>query len=70
MTEDETNCYTSVLFTDCKLTDTAVVPEGYNLSVEIIASAIQAEPDEAVETAWPAVVADDTTNQLCAKQGG
>lgn len=30
-------------------------PEGYGLCVEILCSAIQAEPEKAVESAWPAV---------------
>ena len=31
------------------------VPEGYNLCVEILSSAIQYVPEDAVEDAWPAV---------------
>ena len=42
---------TDVLFTDCKpLAGRA--PEGYNLSVDIHAQAIQAEPANAVTEAW------------------
>ena len=37
-------------------------PEGYTLSVQILASAIQAEPVEAVRSVWPTVtVGDDGT---------
>lgn len=37
-------------------------PDGYTLSVQILATAIQSEPAEAVTTAWPAVTvnSDDT----------
>ena len=34
-------------------------PEGYVLSVQVIASAIQSEPAEAVESAWKAVAVND-----------
>lgn len=34
-------------------------PEGYTLHVEIIGSGIQSVPDEAVESAWPAVEVKD-----------
>ena len=33
-------------------------PEGYSLSVEIIADAIQSVPDKAVREAWNVTVAD------------
>ena len=42
--------FTPVLITECKKTGTA--PEGYNLSVEILADAIQSEPANAVKEAW------------------
>lgn len=41
---------TPALITECKRTGTA--PEGYNLSVEILADAIQSEPASAVTEAW------------------
>ena len=34
-------------------------PEGYSLSVEIIADAIQSVPKEAVESSWPVKVDAD-----------
>lgn len=34
-------------------------PEGYTLSVQILASAVQAEPTEAVTTLWPAVTVNE-----------
>lgn len=42
---------TGVLLTDCKPVE-GKAPEGYHLSVEILASAIQANPSSAVEDAW------------------
>lgn len=42
---------TGVLLTDCKPVE-GKAPEGYNLSVEILAQAIQAEPTSAVTDAW------------------
>lgn len=41
---------TPVLITKCEKKGTA--PEGYNLSVEILADAIQSEPASAVKEAW------------------
>lgn len=48
---------TSVLFTKCKPVE-GKAPEGYHLCVEVISSAIQAEPDTAVENAWGITVVD------------
>lgn len=42
--------FTPVLITECKKTGTA--PDGYDLSVEILADAIQSEPANAVKEAW------------------
>lgn len=42
--------FTPVLIKECKKTVTA--PEGYDLSVEILADAIQSEPANAVKEAW------------------
>ena len=44
--------FTTELITECKKTSNANVPEGYNLSVEILADAIQSEPASAVTEAW------------------
>lgn len=44
--------FTPVLITECKKTSNANVPDGYNLSVEILADAIQSEPASAVTEAW------------------
>ena len=43
---------TGVLIDECKLLDGASAPDGYHLSVEIVASAIQAAPEAAVKAAW------------------
>ena len=50
---------TGVLISSC--TEENSAPEGYKLSVEILASAIQAEPTDAVEEAWHVTVATDGT---------
>lgn len=44
------NGFTPVLITKCEKTGNA--PDGYNLSVEILADAIQSEPASAVMEAW------------------
>lgn len=47
---------TGVLLTDCKVKDGATPPDGYHLSVEILASAIQSQPATAVREAWGVTV--------------
>lgn len=49
---------TGVLISECKLTEEVVKPDGYNLSVEIIAEAIQSSPTEAVGTAWGVTISE------------
>lgn len=44
--------FTPELITECKKTSNADVPDGYDLSVEILADAIQSEPASAVTEAW------------------
>lgn len=51
---------TAVLFTDCKPVE-GKAPQGYNLCVEILSSAIQAVPATTVESVWPVTVGDDGT---------
>ena len=46
------NDFTPELITECKKTDNANAPDGYDLSVEILADAIQSEPANAVKEAW------------------
>ena len=43
---------TTNLINECKVEEGVTPPEGYNLNVEILASAIQAEPAQAVQDAW------------------
>lgn len=49
---------TEVLIEECKLQGNASVPDGYHLSVEIVASAIQSAPDSVVQSMWHVTVAD------------
>lgn len=49
---------TEVLIEDCKLQESASVPDGYHLSVEIVASAIQSAPDSVVQDMWHVTVAN------------
>lgn len=46
------NGFTPKLITECKKTDNANAPKDYDLSVEILADAIQSEPASAVTEAW------------------
>lgn len=47
---------TGVLIEECKLQNNASVPDGYHLSVEIVASAIQSAPDSVVQSMWHVTV--------------
>lgn len=47
---------TEVLIDECKLQENASVPDGYHLSVEIVASAIQSAPDSVVQSMWHVTV--------------
>lgn len=49
---------TEVLIDECKLQENASVPDGYHLSVEIVASAIQSAPDSVVQSMWHVTVED------------
>ncbi len=57
--EDPDNCYTNVLFTECKLAEGAEVPDGYFLNVEVLGSGIQSKPETVVSEAWPTVKVDN-----------
>ena len=46
------NGSTPVLITKCEKTVKAAPPEGYDLSVEILADAVQSQPVDAVQDAW------------------
>lgn len=58
------NGFTPALITECKKADGVTPPDGYDLSVEIIASGIQSTPDGAVTEAWGMTV---TNGQLTQK---
>lgn len=47
---------TEVLIDECKLQNNASVPDGYHLSVEIVASAIQSVPETVVQSMWHVTV--------------
>lgn len=49
---------TGELIEECKLQNNASVPNGYHLSVEIVASAIQSAPDSVVQSMWHVTVED------------
>lgn len=49
---------TGELIKECKLQENASVPDGYHLSVEIVASAIQSAPYSVVQSMWHVTVAD------------
>lgn len=49
---------TGVLLTRCMMNYPSKAPEGYTLHVEILASAIQSEPIEAVNDAWGVTIAN------------
>ena len=52
---------TAVLIDECKLKEGVTPPDGYYLSVDVITSAIQAEPTDAVTDSW-GVTLDDAKN--------
>ena len=45
----------AALIASCEVSDSADIPDGYSLSVEILADAIQSTPDNAVAESWKAV---------------
>lgn len=59
---------TGVLISECKLNEGVMPPaDGYSLSVEIIAEAIQSQPTTTVTSVWPVTV--DTDGALTPKSG-
>lgn len=50
---------TALLTEGTLLTETALIPEGYKLSIEILSQTIQADPKEAVQSVWPVTVGTD-----------
>lgn len=51
---------TGVLISECKLNEGVTPPAGYSLSVEIIAEAIQSQPETAVGEAWGVKIAPNS----------
>lgn len=49
------NSESAVFIIECRQSDSAAAPEGCHLQVKVIASAIQADPDDAVQAAWTSV---------------
>lgn len=54
---------TPLLIKECRVID-GKAPEGYHLSVEILASAIQSEPSSVVEEQWGVTVTDSGITQV------
>lgn len=52
---------TGTLIENIEVLDTANIPDGYFLSVEIVASALQAKPASVVTSQWGVTVANDGT---------
>lgn len=50
---------TTALLTDMKKAETVTVPDGYDLSVEIISEAIQSQPRTTVTSAWGVAIDTD-----------
>lgn len=59
------NASTGVLLTDCKPVESKT-PDGYHLVVEILASAIQAEPADAVKEAWSVTISNGSVTAVTA----
>lgn len=64
------NNSTQTLIESCRLAQGAAPPAGYRLSVEIVASAIQSTPVEAVLDSWSSGVESVSGTTLNIKQGG
>lgn len=60
---------TGVLLTACQPVE-GKAPAGYHLSVEILASAIQSEPQEAVQEAWNVTIKDGKVEAYTVNGGG
>lgn len=63
------NAPTGVLFTGCKPVE-GKTPDGYHLSVEILADSIQAEPENAVQEAWGVKISADKVESSDSYAGG
>lgn len=60
---------TAALIQKCQPKVGVTAPEGYELNVEILASAIQAEPAEAVQEAWGMQYSGDVWSSASQSQG-
>lgn len=60
---------TGVLLTDCRPVE-GKTPEDYHLVVEILAEAIQSEPDTAINNAWKVQIKDGNVGSFEAGKGG
>lgn len=60
---------TGILLTECKPVD-GKTPEGYHLVVEILSSAIQADPADAIHDAWGVSVGENGTLVINSYAGG
>lgn len=65
--EDETNCMTEVLFTDCSPV-AGRAPEGYFLTVEVLSSGIQSVPAKVVTEQWSSGVSGVNGTTLTIKK--
>lgn len=61
---------TDNLIDSVKLKEGVTPPDGYYLSVEVVASSIQTTPTDAVETSWKTGVERVDNNQLVIKEAG
>ncbi len=61
---------TATLINSCSLANGAVVPNGFYLSVEVVGSAIQSTPTNAVTEKWSGGVSGVSDGSLVIKQGG
>ena len=57
------NGNTPVLISECKMKDSANIPENATLSVEIVASAIQSKPSSVVQDKWGISLGGNTKDQ-------
>ena len=55
---------TPVLISNCEVKDNATIPDGYKLSLEIIAEAIQSVPTTTVGDVWGSVASVDSNGTL------
>ncbi len=61
---------TATLIDSCSLASGAAVPDGFYLSVEVVGSAIQSTPTQAVTEKWSGGVSSVSDGSLVIKQGG